>query len=80
MKLTLVDWIAVILTVVGGINWGLIGAFNLNVVDQVTGGEGNIITRVIYIVVGLSALYLIYTIGRSSAGSKQMSGMGGPQM
>lgn len=51
-------WIALILTVIGGLNWGLIGLINLNVVDAIF-GAGSIIARVIYVIVGLAALYLI---------------------
>ncbi len=51
-------WIALILTVIGGLNWGLIGLINLNVVDAIF-GVGSIITRTIYVIIGLAALYLI---------------------
>lgn len=48
--------IAFILLVIGGLNWGLT-AFNYNVVDMIF-GVGSAISRVIYILVGLSAIYL----------------------
>jgi uncharacterized membrane protein YuzA (DUF378 family) len=51
-------WIALILTVIGGLNWGLIGLIDLNAVEAVF-GAGTIVTRVIYVIVGLAALYLI---------------------
>ena len=51
-------WIALILTVIGGLNWGLIGLINLNLVEAIF-GAGSIITRTIYVIVGLAALYLI---------------------
>jgi uncharacterized membrane protein YuzA (DUF378 family) len=51
-------WIALILTVIGGLAWGLIGLLNLNVVEAVF-GPGSIITRVVYVIIGLAALYLI---------------------
>jgi uncharacterized membrane protein YuzA (DUF378 family) len=51
-------WIALILTVIGGLVWGVIGLINLNIIEAVF-GTGSIITRVIYIIVGLAALYLI---------------------
>jgi len=51
-------WIALILTVIGGLNWGLIGLINLNIVDAIF-GVGSIISRVIYVIIGLAALYLI---------------------
>ncbi len=51
-------WIALILTVIGGLVWGIVGLINLNVVETVF-GAGSIVTRVIYVIVGLAALYLI---------------------
>ena len=51
-------WIALILTVIGGLNWGLIGLINFNVVDAIF-GVGSIISRTIYVIIGLAALYLI---------------------
>jgi uncharacterized membrane protein YuzA (DUF378 family) len=53
---------AAILTIVGGLNWGLVGLFKFDLVAAVFGGmqfgEVNIGSRIIYALVGLSALYL----------------------
>jgi uncharacterized protein len=53
---------AAILTIVGGLNWGLVGLFKFDLVAAVLGGmqfgEVNIASRIIYTLVGLSALYL----------------------
>ncbi len=51
-------WIALVLTVIGGLVWGIVGLINLNVIEAVF-GAGSIVTRVIYVIVGLAALYLI---------------------
>ncbi|HAH87799.1 MAG TPA: DUF378 domain-containing protein [Armatimonadetes bacterium] len=59
--------IALILTIIGAINWGLIGFFNWNLVAAIF-GERNAISRVIYALVGLSGLYLIFVFGRLLAG------------
>jgi uncharacterized membrane protein YuzA (DUF378 family) len=53
------DLIALILVIIGGLNWGVIGLFNYNVVDAIF-GVGSTISRIIYIIVGLAALYMIY--------------------
>ncbi len=50
-------WIALILVVIGGINWGLVGLFNFNLVTAIFGTS--IITTIIYVLVALAALYLI---------------------
>lgn len=52
-----VKWVAIALVLVGALNWGLMGAFHLNVVTAIF-GDG-MVTRVIYILVGLAALYKI---------------------
>lgn len=52
------DWLALILLVVGGLNWGLVGFFNYNLIDAIL-GAGSTITRIVYVLVGLSALYFI---------------------
>lgn len=61
------DWLAQILLIVGGLNWGLIGLFDLNVVAILL-GEGTLLSRIVYIVVGLSALWGL-AIFRHSRGS-----------
>lgn len=60
MKLNTIDWIAYVLTIVGGLNWGLVGAFNFDLVAAIF-GEMSALSRIVYVLVGISALYLIYT-------------------
>jgi uncharacterized protein len=53
--------LAAILTIVGGLNWGLVGLFKFDLVAAVFGmqfGEVNIASRIVYTIVGLSAAYL----------------------
>jgi uncharacterized protein len=59
MKFNSIDWIAYILTIIGGLNWGLVGLFKFNLVNEIFGKE-SALSRIIYVLVGLSALYLIY--------------------
>tara|TARA_B110000014_G_C20114812_1_gene588416 strand:+ start:1748 stop:1969 length:222 start_codon:yes stop_codon:yes gene_type:complete len=51
-----VDVLAAILLVVGGLNWGLVGAFNFDLVATIF-GKMSALSKVVYILVGLSALY-----------------------
>lgn len=51
-------WTALILTVIGGINWGLIGLFNLNLVAALFGDMSGL-TRLIYILIGIAAVTLL---------------------
>ena len=55
-----------ILLIIGGINWGLVGFFNYNLVSAVFGGSLLIISRIIYSVVGLAALYAISFLFRDN--------------
>ena len=57
MKLHLISFI---LLIIGGLNWLLIGLAQWDI-GMLFGGQGNIISRIIYIVVGLAALYEIIT-------------------
>jgi hypothetical protein len=57
MKLSILDWIALILVIVGGLNWGLIGVIGFNLVDSIFGI--GLIANIVYVLVGLSALWLI---------------------
>ena len=56
-----IDVIAAILLVVGGLNWGLVGAFNFDLVAALF-GAGSSLARVVYVLVGLAALYQVLTI------------------
>ncbi|MEO6487755.1 MAG: DUF378 domain-containing protein, partial [Thermoanaerobaculia bacterium] len=51
-----IDVIAAILLVVGGLNWGLVGAFNFDLVAALF-GAGSALARVVYVLVGLAAVY-----------------------
>lgn len=51
-----IDKIALLLIVIGAINWGLIGFFDFNLVDSIF-GDMSIISRIIYALVGISGLW-----------------------
>ncbi len=57
------DYVILTIAIIGAINWGLIGFFRFNLVAFLF-GESNIISRIIYAVVGLAGLYLISMYGR----------------
>lgn len=57
MKCNAMEWIALVLTVIGGINWGLVGAFDLDLVAAIFGS--GVAADIIYIIVGLAAIYMI---------------------
>ncbi len=62
-----VDWIAMTLLIVGGVNWGLVGLFNFDLVATLFGPMSTL-SRIVYTLVGLSALYSIFTALKLSRG------------
>lgn len=57
------DWLAVVLVIIGGLNWLLVGLFRFDLVAMIF-GNFSILSRIIYTVVGLAALYLLFTVSR----------------
>lgn len=57
------DYIALLLVVIGAINWGLIGFFSFDLVKMIF-GDMTIISRIVYGLVGVSGLYAISFFGR----------------
>ncbi|MCD7740991.1 MAG: DUF378 domain-containing protein [Ruminococcus sp.] len=55
----MLDRIALLLLIIGGINWGLIGIFQFDLVAFIFGGQAAIISRIIYVLVGISAIWCI---------------------
>lgn len=61
--------IAAVLLIIGGINWGLVGLFQFDLVASVFGGTDGVLSRIIYALVGASAVYLAFTYPWSRATS-----------
>lgn len=57
-KLSTIDWIALILVIVGGLNWGLVGLFNFNLVTTIF-GDMTAISKIVFVLVGISAVYML---------------------
>ncbi|MBD3164682.1 DUF378 domain-containing protein [Candidatus Woesearchaeota archaeon] len=57
---TALDWVALILVIVGGLNWGLVGLFEFDLVAALFGGMTSVISKVVYTLVGVAALYMLY--------------------
>ena len=67
-KLKWINWVARILLVVGGLNWGLVGFFQIDLVATFLGGGDAtmLVPRVVYSLVGLSAVWMIYGFFKKS--------------
>ncbi len=57
------DYTALVITIIGAINWGLIGFFRFNLVTFLL-GDMTLLSRIVYAVVGICGLYLISVFGR----------------
>ena len=58
------DTIALILSIIGSINWGLVGIFQIDLVAWLFGGQGSVVSRIIYTIVGLAGLWCITLLFR----------------
>lgn len=63
-KMGAVDWVALVLVIVGGLNWGLVGFFNFDLVAAIF-GDMSTLSRIVYDLVGLSALWMIFASMKS---------------
>ncbi len=59
------DKIALVLLIIGGLNWGLVGIFQFDLVSWLFGGSDAILSRAVYILVAISALWCITLLFRS---------------
>jgi len=66
-------WIALILLIVGGVNWLLVGAFNFDLVATLF-GDMSALSRIVYIVVGLAALYVLFMSAKLTRSIDSSSG------
>ena len=62
----IMDKIALTLTIVGGLNWGSIGIFGFDIVAFLFGGQSSALSRVVYTLVGLGAIWCISLLFRES--------------
>ena len=59
--------IALVLAIIGGLNWGSVGIFQFDLVAWICGGQTGIISRIVYILVGLSAIWCITLLFRDTS-------------
>lgn len=66
-----IDRIALILSIIGGLNWGLVGLFRFDFVAFLFGGQTATGSRVVYVLVGLAALWCISLLFRDRRGEDE---------
>ena len=59
MEKTALDWIAFVLVIVGGLNWGLVGLWQYDLVEALL-GTMPMVQKTVYVLVGVAALYMVY--------------------
>ena len=59
MARTGLDRFALIIVIIGALNWGSIGLFKFDIVAWIFGGQGDIVSRIIYTLVAISGIWLI---------------------
>ena len=62
----MLDRISLILVVIGAINWGSIGLFKFDIVAWICGGQGAILSRIIYTVVALAGIWCVSLLFRAT--------------
>ena len=62
-KLKVIDWVALVLVIVGGLNWALVGLLSFDLVAAIF-GDMSVIARIVYTLVGLSALWVLINLGK----------------
>ncbi len=62
----MLDKIALTLLIIGGLNWGSVGIFQFDLVGFIGGGQNGVVSRIIYIIVGLAAVWCISLLFRDS--------------
>ncbi len=60
----IIDRIALILSIIGGLNWGLVGLFRFDLVAYLFDGQTSTVSRIIYTLVGLAAIWCISLLFR----------------
>ncbi|MEE0874636.1 MAG: DUF378 domain-containing protein [Ruminococcus sp.] len=62
----MLDKIALAILIIGGLNWGSVGIFQFDLVAFIFGGQSGVISRVIYVLVGLAAIWCITLLFRDT--------------
>lgn len=69
-NLSFIDWTTLIVLTIGGLNWGMIALFNIDLVSTLF-GEMTVLSRLVYGLVGVSAIYLLLSAAASAVGADE---------
>ena len=65
MEVILLDTLALVLAIIGSLNWGLVGIFRFDLVAWLFGGQSAVLSRIIFTLVGLAGLWCITFLFRN---------------
>ncbi len=68
----IMDRIALIITIIGALNWGSIGLFSFDIVAWICGGQDALLSRIIYTVVALAGIWCISLVFRARESIEQL--------
>ena len=68
----IMDRIALIITIIGALNWGSIGLFSFDIVAWICGGQEALLSRIIYTVVALAGIWCISLVFRARENIEQL--------
>ena len=71
-----VNLVTLVLIIVGGINWLLVGLFQFDLVAALFGGQAAPLSRIVYVLVGLSALWQFVPLSRAVAANEEVAQRG----
>ena len=69
----MIDKIALTLLIIGGINWGLVGIFKFDLVAFLCGGQTAVISRIIYIIICLCAIWCITLLFKDTTNANSIT-------
>jgi uncharacterized membrane protein YuzA (DUF378 family) len=70
---TTLHWGALLLVVIGAVNWGLVGLFQFDLVATLFGGQSAALSRIVYTLVGISGLVVAFTSNAVAARRAQLA-------
>ncbi|MBO7763051.1 MAG: DUF378 domain-containing protein [Clostridia bacterium] len=68
-----IDRVALILAIIGGLNWGSIGLFQFDIVAWIAGGQTSVVARIVYTLVALAALWCVSLLFRTGEETEMTS-------
>lgn len=68
----IMDRIALIITIIGALNWGSIGLFSFDIVAWIFGGQGSLLSRIVYTIVALAGIWCISLVFRAKENIEEL--------